>query len=116
MKRLILLLCIPFFLHACSLSSRPKDVLAPDEMKAVLKDMHLADAYLGTLSDTLQIKVLSGKLYKNVFTKHHTSLTEFNASLAFYAGKPTVLDSMYKQIYDDLNKVNRKNILPKAVQ
>ena len=31
-------------------------------------------------------------------------------------GKTTVLDSMYKQIYDDLNKVNRKNMLPKAVQ
>jgi len=116
MKRLILLLCFPFFLNACALSSRPKDVLSPDEMKAVLKDMHLADAYLGTLSDTIQIRVLSVKLYKNVFTKHHTSLTEFNASLAFYAGKPTVLDSMYKQISDDLNKVNRKNMLPKAVQ
>ena len=116
MKRLLLLLCIPFFLNACALSNRPSDVLAPDEMKAVLKDIHLADAYLSTLSDTLQIKVLSGKLYKNVFTKHHTSLNEFNASLDFYAGKPTVLDSMYKQIYDDLNKVNRKNVLPKAVQ
>ncbi len=116
MKRLLLLLCIPFFLNACALSTRPSDVLAPDEMKAVLKDIHLADAYLSTLSDTLQIKVLSGKLYKNVFTKHHTSLNEFNASLSFYAGKPTVLDSMYKQIYDDLNKVNRKNVLPKAVQ
>ena len=116
MKRLLLLLCIPFFLNACALSTRPSDVLAPDEMKAVLKDIHLADAYLSTLSDTLQIKVLSGKLYKNVFTKHHTSLNEFNASLAFYAGKPTVLDSMYKQIYDDLNKANRKNVLPKAVQ
>ncbi len=116
MKRLILLLYIPFFLNACALSSRPKDVLAPDEMKAVLKDMHLVDSYLGTLSDTLQIKALSGKLYKNIFTKHHSSLTEFNASLAFYAGKPTVLDSMYKQIYDDLKKVDRKNKLPKAVQ
>lgn len=116
MKRLILLLCIPFFLNACALSSRPKDVLAPDELKAVLTDLHLADAYLGTLSDTLQIKVLSGKLYKNIFTKHHTSLKEFEASLAFYAGKPTVLDSMYKQIYDDLNKVNRKNMLPEAVK
>jgi len=116
MKRLLLLLCIPFFLNACALSTRPNDVLAPDEMKAVLKDIHLADAYLSTLSDTLQIRVLSGKLYKNVFTKHHTSLNEFNASLAFYAGKTTVLDSMYKQIYDDLNKVNRKNMLPKAVQ
>jgi hypothetical protein len=116
MKRLILLLCFPFFLNACALSTRPSDVLAPDEMKAVLKDIHLADAYLSTLSDTLQVKVLSAKLYKNVFTKHHTSLNEFNASLAFYAGKPTVLDSMYKQIYDDLNKANRKNVLPKAVQ
>jgi hypothetical protein len=116
MKRLILLLCIPFFLNACALSTRPKDVLAPDEMKAVLKDLHLADAYLSTLSDTQQIKGLSGKLYKNVFTKHRTSLNEFNASLAFYSGKPIVLDSMYKQIYDDLKKVDRKNKLPKAVQ
>ncbi|MFM6953606.1 MAG: DUF4296 domain-containing protein [Sphingobacteriaceae bacterium] len=116
MKRLILLFCLSIFLHSCSTSSTPNGVLPPEQMKAVLKDMHLADAYLSTLADTLPLKKYPGKLYQNVFKKHHTSLKEFNASLGFYARKPTVLDSMYKQIYDDLTKVGRNKIAPKAVE
>lgn len=102
MKRVLLLFSILIFISSCIHFGTPKGVLKPNEMKAVLTDMHLTDAYVSTLSDTLKAKELAKKYYSGIFKKHHTSLKEFEKSLTYYATEPALLDSMYQQIYTEL--------------
>ncbi len=115
MKRVLLFFSVLIFISACTQSGVPGDVLAPKEMKALLKDMHLTDAYISTLSDTLKAKELAKKYYAGIYKKYQIGQKDFERSLKYYATEPSLLDSMYKQIYEDLTQKAPVK-LPKAVE
>ena len=109
MKRLILLFSVQIFLVSCNHSERPKGVLEEKEMKAVLKDMHLTDAYLITLPDSDSIRKVAPAYYQMLFKKHHTDLKIFEKSLRYYAQHPVLLDSLYTQLGDELSRAQKKS-------
>lgn len=106
MKRLLLPVLVSIFMLSCD-SGTPKGVLPKPEMKAVLKDMHLADAYLSTLDPGDSSQQIATGYYRFIFKKHHTDLKAFEKSLRYYATNPVVLDSMYSQISAELRKEGR---------
>lgn len=98
MKRLLLLFGLSILLFGCSSDPAPEGILSEAEMKAVLKDIHLNEAYLNTIPDLDSIKKVSSGYYQMVLKKHHTDLKQFEKSLKYYAENPVLLDSMYSQI------------------
>ncbi len=98
MKRLLLLFGLSILLFGCSSAPAPDGVLPEAEMKAVLKDIHLTEAYLNTISDLDSVNKVSSGYYQMVLKKHHTDLKQFEKSLKYYAENPVLLDSMYSQI------------------
>ncbi len=98
MKRLLLLSGLLILLFGCSSVQTPEGVLTEAEMKAVLKDIHLTEAYLNTISDLDSVEKVSSGYYQMVLKKHHTDLKQFEKSLKYYAKNPVLLDSMYSQI------------------
>lgn len=104
MKRLIGLLSLLIFLISCADTSRPKGVLDETHMKAVLKEMHLTDAYLNTIADTDSIAKIAPAYYQTIFKNHQTNFKGFEQSLRYYSEKPELLDSFYSQITAELQK------------
>lgn len=75
-----LVICVLFL--ACS-SSRPKEVLSPKEMEAVLYDYHLATAVANS-SDNTHRKEQKIKAYQYIFDKHGINQTVMDSSLTYY--------------------------------
>jgi Domain of unknown function (DUF4296) len=102
---LSLLLILPLAFIACK---RNGGHLPPKEMKMVLLDVHLAEAYCTMVKDTMHKaggtrNIDSLKVYyKRVLDHHKLTTQQFNESLDWYKAHPTELDSMYA---DMLNNV-----------
>ncbi len=96
MKQLLKLVPLLIFIFSCS-SPRPEGVLNEQDMKSVLKDMHLANAYLNTLPMDSMEKV-APVYFKQIFKNHQTDYRTFEKSLRYYSEQPILLDSMYSQI------------------
>ncbi len=101
---LIIYSCILF--AACkSRNHVPDDVLPKEKMQAVLWDMMRADQFLRDYvfnkDSTLDKKIESIKLYRQIFDLHHVSKDEFQQSFAYYRSHPVLL----KTIMDSLSNV-----------
>jgi hypothetical protein len=107
MKRLILLLTVLIFAISCSDIQHPQEVLNPEKLSAVLKDVHLTEAYFNTLPSEDSIKKIAPAYYAQLFKKHQISYQQFEQSLKFYTQKPVLLDSIYSQINAELRKSNQ---------
>ncbi len=113
MKQLLRLVPVLILIFSCG-SPKPEGVLNEQEMKSVLKDMHLANAYLNTLAPDSMGKI-APTYFQQIFKNHDTDFRTFEKSLKFYSEQPILLDSMYSQIaaeYRDLEK--RATQIPKA--
>lgn len=103
MRRLIYGLLGLIFFAGCN-SGTPKGVIAEKNMVAVLKDMHLADGYVGSVpSDS--VKILTNSLYGGIYKKYHTDSAGLRASIAYYAAQPQLFDAMYTQVQDQLQQL-----------
>lgn len=105
MKRLILLTAVLILLFSCRDAQAPEGVLQPEAMKAVLKDVHLAEAYLNTLPTEDSVKKVADGFYQNVFKKHQTDFKQFEKSMRYYAKHPVLLDSLYSQLISEYQQV-----------
>lgn len=106
MKRCLLAL---IFLYACTNeASVPDGVLPPQQMAAVLYDAIRADELtdLRVLQDsTFRTFGKRTALYDTVLRLHNLAKERFNASLAFYQGRPDllkiVLDTLQQRVAAD---------------
>lgn len=108
MKRLIGLLSLLIFVISCTNSSIPKGVLDEMHMKAVLREMHLTDAYLSTISDKDSVAKIAPVYYQTVLKNHQTNLKGFEQSLRYYSERPELLDTFYSQIAKELEPTIKK--------
>lgn len=108
MKRILLLSAALIFMYSCSGPDVPADILGQKEMKGILRDMHLADAYLNSISDSDSVKKLAPAYHQKIFKIHGSDLKQFEKSLSYYSGQPELLDSLYSQIIAELNKSKGK--------
>ena len=109
-------LYLSFVIAACSGSSRPKEVLPPEKMQAVLYDVIRADEMIDFLkySDSTY-KPFSRRtaLYDTIFQLHSVKKETFQKSLAFYQGRPDLL----KEIIEGMRKkiTDSTTVSPKPV-
>ena len=101
---MILILPVAFF--GCR---RNTGHLPPKEMKMVLLDVHLAEAYCTMVKDTLHKAGGTRNIdslqvyYKRVLDHHKLTPQQFSESLDWYKAHPTELDSMYAEMLVSVN-------------
>lgn len=87
--------------------SRDKhDIIPERKMAPVLVDIHIADE-IGASRYSLDPDIVldSLKTYGWVFRKHGISKAEFDSSMAYYAGKPDVLNKIYNRVIATISKM-----------
>jgi hypothetical protein len=87
------------------------------QMKAILRDVHLAEAYSGLLAaDTIYHQYGSKNIdslayfYKEILDKHQVSIGLFDSALKWYSLHPMQFDSAYTHllpIYDSLKSIRK---------
>ena len=101
-------------LTACSSSPVPKELIQPNKMFPVVKDIMLADEYVNNfiMSDsTINLKENRSLLYGKVFKLHNTSREQFYKSYDFYRQHPDLL----KTLFDSLAAGPKKPEYKKAI-
>ena len=91
---------------ACSEKSIkiPEEVIRPDTMATILSDIHMAQAAVSVYSIGDTVRYSLGDYIPAIFKNHHTSQRQFDSSLKFYSANPELLDSIYKQVLDELSR------------
>lgn len=108
MKRLNIFFLAVFFAACSNRTGIPDDIIPPDSMSRIMKDVILADEYSTgyiTKDSLRKDKVLANQeLLDGIFKLHHISREEFKNSLSFYESRP----DLNKMIFDSLSAyVNR---------
>ncbi|PWJ44663.1 uncharacterized protein DUF4296 [Sediminitomix flava] len=92
-------------LTACdSKPEAPEDILPEDKMKAILIDMHLAEASVSVQNQApAKGTALYEKLEKEIFVTHAVDSAVFNKSQQYYLENDLeAMQSIYKQVTDSL--------------
>lgn len=84
----------------------PDDVLSPDSMVSVLKDLHLIESGInGHFFQSNNIVSDRAVLRELVFSKHRLESKDFFKSMDFYSANPEHLDSVYQKVIVELSKL-----------
>ncbi|MFB6455159.1 DUF4296 domain-containing protein [Chitinophaga sp. Hz27] len=117
MKKLSTAAIITLSLFACGDADRtPKGIMSPDDMKDVLVDLNIAEAYGNNMSysnaatfDSLRQEKI--KIYsKQVLDLHHISVKEFYTSYTWYEDHPDRMKAVMLTVQEEITK--RKNKAP----
>jgi len=84
----------------------PENVIPPQEMASIFKDIHLTDAFL--LRKKLKVNknyLEINSYYKEIYAKHGYSRAKIDSSLSFYSKYPELLSSIYDLVLIDLSKM-----------
>ena len=73
-------------------------------MVSILTEIHLAQAVVATNVPGDTARFTTGDYLPSIFKKYHTTQQRFDKSLRFYSGQPVLLDSIYKEVLDELNR------------
>lgn len=94
-------------LTACGNNSQvPDTYIQPDEMRRLFIEIHLAEAIANTeVLPDLNPKYRQHRLMDSVLEKRGHERQTFLDSYEFYLSQPVLMDSLYKQVVDTLNKV-----------
>lgn len=99
-------------LTACSQgfdNSIPEGIIAPEQMKPILLDIHLADAIGDNAGEKGKDASSTAKQYnKAVFAKHKIKPEQFYQSMRFYETHPAVMDKMYEELMVEMSKTDAK--------
>jgi hypothetical protein len=102
------------FLLLLSCKTDKKEHMPPQKMKALLTDIHLAEAYSlmlkkNTLSQASGKDIDSLSVYYATIFKHHgVSIRSFDESLDWYKDHPEELDSVYQNMIPEITKLQAK--------
>lgn len=81
----------------------PPNILPPDSMAIVLKDLHLIHAYV-TQFHPQQYDSLTPSLFLTHLTNLHIDTTQFFTSYNYYLNHPDLLQQIYAKILDLLKQ------------
>lgn len=89
----------------------PDSIIKPDEMAAILMDVHLAESSVQeTANDSIRMqkdKVLAG-YYGYILALHGESQQRFVQSFRYYEDHPLILNRVYQKVIEDLSLLERK--------
>ena len=108
------------FLAACSnRSGVPNDIIPPDSMQKIMKDIIEAEQYSAQFiskDSTKRDKVKANQeLMEVIFQVHHITREEFKNSLSFYESRPDLNKKIFDSLVADANRRRPELYLPKPV-
>lgn len=98
----LILLSIALIVLLSQCRRRPDAILTRDEMKAVTKDMVLAQSYIDSkygMPDSVR-----EAYYRSVLEKHGISQAKYDTSLVWYGENLPMLTKIYNQIIEELQQ------------
>lgn len=102
--RKICWVALVFIVMAGCKSKVPAEIIQPLKIRAVLYDMHLADGYITTIPNQDSAKRTAASYYKGVYKKFGIDSAIYARSMAFYFEHPEYLNSIYKDVIENLKK------------
>ena len=114
--RVVIALVVGICFIGCSAGSLPKNILKPDAMEAIVKDLMLVDEYMtsNVSSDTtVTIKMRRSTYYQQVFELHHTTREIFFSSYHFYQQHPDKNKALFDTLTDRLTREKNDTIKKK---
>ncbi|MBQ3677385.1 MAG: DUF4296 domain-containing protein [Bacteroidales bacterium] len=111
-KRILLVTLGIVLLCGCANNKKKEDgLLTPDEMVAILVDIHLFDATIATYNSVEKKDVkLSGECFDSlIYSRHECNDSIFRKSFEYYALEGKIRD-IYEEVIDSLNvmKINQE--------
>ncbi len=109
----LLQICLIILLVACKNNDQiPEDIIEPEKMALILRDVHLLEA---KVSQLFLKKDSAEKVYyfleKEIFAKHQIDSAGYANSLDFYADNPALYHDIYEIVVDSLMlREKNKNI------
>ena len=94
---IILFTCV-----AVSCSRVPKHIISEKNMRAVLYDMHIAEALVETESRTYRTSEDRQSLYDAVFKKHNITQAKYDSSLVWYSKNIDLYMDVYNLVIKDV--------------
>lgn len=85
-------------------SCRPSSVLSSREMRALLIDLHRADAVLQVAGYNYGHDEAVAKYYQSVLDKHGVTQAQFDSSLVWYTDNPQIFDKIYPRVVAELEE------------
>lgn len=96
----VMVLATVFFLQSCK-PSLPSDILSEGKMEEILYDYHLTQA----AAEAEHLSSQDMFAYRlAVLRKHDVTLAEFDSSMVYYTRHTELLQKVYENLYDRLNK------------
>ncbi len=98
------------FFSACGGSAKPKDILDPTAMQAVMWDIAQADVFAADFikKDTSKNDTLENlKLQQQIFLMHNTSREVYYKSFEYYKRKPDMMKALLDSITTMVNRKKR---------
>jgi hypothetical protein len=107
------------FMAACSERTEiPSDILPPDSVRGILKDMiiaeHYSEQYISKDSLVPDKKKARQQLLDAIFKLHHTTREEFKKSLSFYESRPDMNKIIFDSLAVEANRRKTELYQPKA--
>jgi hypothetical protein len=103
MMRLAAIFFVVFLISCSNRNGIPKEIIPPDTMQGIMKDIIMASQYsLQYISrDTLKKDKVKAnqELLEDIFIIHHTTRQAFKQSLIFYESRP----DLSKKVFDSLS-------------
>ncbi len=105
MKYVIAGFLVVIFAVACKKNSRPDQVLQEAKMISVLTDIHVVDAYLNSSAQYDPATQPPQNYYQVIYRKYKTDSAQVEKSLKYYSKQPRLLDTMYHQVLQNLQRM-----------
>jgi len=106
----LLTITILLIVFACNKKTKYNEsnfIIPPDTMVNIIKDIHLAEAYIAymqtTNSNTQNITI---NTYNNLLKKHNISKQQLDSNLKYYANNPILLKEIYQKVVNELNIIS----------
>jgi hypothetical protein len=103
MMRPVAILLLVFFVSCSNRTGIPGDIIPPDSMQVVMKDIIMASQYASQYISRDSLKKDKAKanqeLLDDIFRMHHITREAFKQSLGFYESRP----DLSKKIFDSLS-------------
>lgn len=119
MNRLTIFFLVAFFVACSNRTGIPNDIIPPDSMTRIIKDVIIADEYstgFVTRDSLKKDKTLANQeLLDGVFKIHHTTREEFKKSLSFYQSRPDLNKIIFDSLSAYVNRHKTDIYLPKAL-
>jgi len=100
----LIALLIELLMVSCEKNDIPSDVISPNKMSNILKELHLAEAFVNSnyqYSDSS--KFVYKKLEDSILLAYETKQSIFDSSMIYYQKNVKLLDEIYTRTVDSLS-------------